>query len=230
MSSTVAQNAYLELKKEATENANRPYHGRGILVTRCDVCQLKVSHCICNDISPMDSSVEWILIYHRDEVFKPTNTGKLIAQQFPNHTHAFLWDRIDPNPELISLLNAPDRSCYLIFPAEPDSGRVIVNSISPLPTITTFVILDATWRQARRMFNRSQWLSHIPALNLSPDEAATYSTRQAAHKHYLSTAESASLALTACFANSEAATLLNTFTIFNQRYNAMKSNIEIDSK
>lgn len=220
-------NPFTQLYQQAKADASREYHGRGILVQRCSICQLKPSHCICHEVVESDCPVDFVLIFHRDEIFKPTNTGKLIAQQFPRNTHAFLWHRVTPPQALLDILRSPERDCYIVFPGEASDARAITSTIQKTSDKrTTLILLDATWRQSRRMFNASDWLKDIPCLKLNPESKAVYSTRSAAHDHYLSTAESAALALAACQSPDAAQTLFNTFALFDSRYAKMKQNID----
>lgn len=169
--------------------------------------------------------MDFVLIYHRDELFKPTNTGKLIADIFPNNTYAFLWQRVEPAIELIKLLTDPTRHCLVVFPADNDSGRSIVTQPAKVTDKRlTLILLDATWRQSRRMFNASRWLSDIPALKLNPKDKAKYSTRSAHQDDYLSTVESAVLALADCDHPDLAKPLYQHFAHFDQQYVAMKQN------
>ena len=219
-------NAYQQLLAHTRQESTRSYNGRGILIQRCLTCQLKNSHCICHLKSPVaQANVDFVLIYHRDELFKPTNTGKLIADIFPNNTYAFLWQRVDPPADLINLLTDPNRLCLVVFPADTASGRAIVTQ----PVINTnkrltLILLDATWRQSRRMFNASKWLTNIAALKLNPKDKAIYSTRSAHQDDYLSTVESTVLALTTCKQQTLATPLLQHFIHFDQQYVAMKQN------
>lgn len=222
-------NPFIQLYQQAKADASREYHGRGILVKRCPTCQLKQSHCICQLVVESDCGVEFVLIFHRDEIFKPTNTGKLIAQQFPQNTHAFLWNRVNPPQALLDILQSPQRDCYIVFPGDESDARTITSTVpQPSDKRITLILLDATWRQSRRMFNASAWLKNIPCLTLNPESKALYSTRNAAFDHYLSTAESAALALAACQAHEAAQTLFNTFALFDSRYSKMKQNINCE--
>ena len=218
-------NAFHRLKMQAEAESTKTYKARGILVKRCPKCQINPDFCICNLSPNLQSDVDFILIYHRDEIFKPSNTGRLIADTFPENTYAFCWDRKNPDISLISLLEEPGRDFYIVFPAEDSETRDVVETPKPSKNKTlTLILLDATWRQGRRMFNFSQWLKHIPALRLLPAESADYTGRKAHQEDYLSTAESAASALDVFERPDLSAPLLEYFRAFNQRYLAMRSN------
>lgn len=222
-------NAYQKLRQQVSQTSTRTYAARGILAVRCEACQLKASHCICAHKKAGISCADFVLILHRDELFKPTNSGRLIADCFPEHTHAFCWSRLEPDPALLALLNDPDRQCFIVFPAEATPSRQIHTQVQPTARRrTTFIMLDGTWKQARRMFNLSPWLAGIPALSINPSTRAAYVSREAAFDHYLSTAESAALALDAAGDCEASQRLFDWFTVFNQHYGAMRANMTVE--
>ncbi len=173
---------------------------------------------------------------HRDEVYKPTNTGRLIADTFPDQCHAFLWSRTEPDPKLIELLNDKQRQCFLVFPASDAEQREVVASPptrdSNKAPINTVVLLDGTWKQARKMYSQGQWMRHLPILDLSTALASSehdwgnYKVRQACESGQLATAEAAALALTANQEHVATEHLLRYFSVFNEHYLATRRNTQ----
>jgi len=215
------------MKQRALSVASRDYGGRGRLIQRCSECRLSNSLCLCEQIHAKPSSVDFLLLFHRDEIFKPTNTGKLIDDCFPEHTFCFEWSRTEPQPELLQLLNDPKRRFYILYPYDLEQPRELVNAIPVAENdqkIPTLVILDGTWRQSRRMFNSSRWLPNFPIFKLTPEQASTYATRGAAYQNYLSTAESVALALSESGLLEPGTHLQNLYAEFNHRYQQMKEN------
>jgi DTW domain-containing protein YfiP len=154
---------------------------------------------------------------HEDEVLKPTNTGRLVANIFPQATYVFQWARLAPAPELLSLLADPKRLNVLVFPAE--------EALQPIAALhqankggqrLTLYLLDGTWKQARGMFNRTPWLAGLPSVCL-PRAASDYALRKAAHEGCLSTAEAA-IALLDQLDSTAAVALRNYFQLFNRAY------------
>lgn len=221
----MSDNSFAQLKQKLTAESTRVYKARGIRVKRCPICQMSADNCLCNEHPYLQTNIEFILIFHRDEVFKPTNTGRLIADALPDNTHAFCYSRTEPCEALLKLLQAPDRECIIVFPANEILQRKPINEIKPVNNKKlTFILLDGTWRQGRRMFNSSRWLKEFSVLNLDPKDKTLYATRKAACDSYLSTVESAALALAKAGEENNAKLLFDYFTLFNQRYLQIKSN------
>lgn len=132
---------------------------------------------------------------HDIEPLKPSNTGWLIAD-IVSDTHAFTWQRTGVDPALLELLADPRYQPFVVFPgeyAEPErvvSGIEAVSGKRPL-----FILLDATWTEARKMFRKSPYLNHLPVLSLQADVLSRYRLRRSTRSEHLCTAEVAALCL-----------------------------------
>lgn len=211
-------NSFHRLRQERLAKATKPFNARGAQLIRCERCLLSVSHCICHLLKSGSCQVDWILLIHRDEVLKPTNTGRLIAELFPSQTHIFEWSRTEPPAGIEELISDPMRQVLLVFPCD--------NAISPrtlsLPATQsqlrlTLILLDGTWKQARKMFNKTPWLAGLRSISPSYQAAAQYALRKAAHANCLSTAEAAILLMEDLDPDS-AHVLSAVFNQFNQGY------------
>ena len=59
------------------------------------------------------------------------------------------------------------------------------------------ILLDATWRNARKMFNRSLTLQKLPRLGITPEKKSRYLIKRQPHDWCLSTIEAAHELMTA---------------------------------
>ncbi len=164
----------------------------------CRQCRLPERACICSLIPKADSSACFWLITHDKEFDKPTNTGKLIQAMMPD-TRLFNWSRTAPDEQLVSLLDDPAYQPVLLFPAE---YAVEVQSEKPCWSRqamdgrkVAFIIIDATWQQARKMYRQSPYLQNLDLLSLKPEEPSIYSLRRNRQSQHLCTAEVAAQAL-----------------------------------
>ncbi|GAL03801.1 hypothetical protein JCM19237_6695 [Photobacterium aphoticum] len=64
---------------------------------RCGFCMLRTHLCICANKPEIDSNAAFLLVMYDDEVLKPSNTGRLIADLFKD-TYAYIWSRTDLMP------------------------------------------------------------------------------------------------------------------------------------
>lgn len=218
---------YQRLREECLASATRPFLARGASVKRCQRCLLAKAACICPWRTEMRIGIDIILLMHRDEVFKPTNSGRLIADTFPANTYVFPWSRTQPPEALLSLLVEPERYPVVLFPPGQDyCGHV---HIGP-PKLTmrqklTLILLDGTWKQARKMFKTSRWLHNLPLVVLDEEREGRYAVRQAAAAGQLATAEAVAAFLQGCQEPSAAQLLADYFDVFNQHCLSTRSNI-----
>lgn len=220
-------NQYLRLRAERLAESTREFLARGKSVVRCEVCQLAQFACICPWRPRLSSRCEFVLIMHRNEVFKPTNTGRLIADVLPEQTHVFCWSRIEPPEGLLSLLGDSRRRCVLVFPAEtaktPSNPREIFSELPEDGKLTTFILLDGTWKQSGRMFHLSRWLDDVPCVQLPETVVRGYAVRKSHQDNYLSTAEAGGLCLQMAQESKVANALLDYFELFNIHYLATRA-------
>ncbi|MCF7484063.1 DTW domain-containing protein [Vibrio sp. J1-1] len=143
----------------------------------CPACGFQFN-CICS-LQPKLSSEHCImLLMHPNELARDTNTGKLLQQCKLNVKQA-IWDRKQPPSELIAHLE--DSSLYpvLLFPHEDALTLEQVEERSQLQSRKPlFIILDATWQEARKMINKSRWLEGIPLMGLTTQGDSHYQLRR----------------------------------------------------
>lgn len=221
----MSKNAFHLLRERCLAQATREFNARGKSVQRCEGCLLATYNCICAFRPVRSSRAEFVLVMHKNETFKPTNTGRLIADVFPAHTHAFRWTRTEPDAELIELLQDPRRQCLLVFPVDTSEANTKPRKLyTEVPTdkIPTFILLDGTWKQSGRMFHLSRWLDQVPCIALPEAGERGYAVRKSHQDDYLSTAEAAALCLQLVDEPENSETLLDYFQLFNEHYVATR--------
>ena len=187
------KNAVLTLRQQQLDAAKRPYKARGSKLNRCQTCLLSISLCICEQKEPADCGSAVCLLMYHNESFKPSNTGRLIADIVPDN-YAFRWDRVVPDPALLRLLTDPSYAPIIVFPAENVSKERIIERVNHVADKKPlYIFLDGTWREAKKMFNKSPYLDQLPVLSVTPSQLSEYRLRSAAHPHQLGTAEVACL-------------------------------------
>lgn len=214
-------NSVLALRQQQIAVARREYKARGSRLTRCDTCLLAQHMCICHSVSVAHEckSAVCLIMYH-NESFKPSNTGRLIADIVPDN-YAFRWDRTAPDPKLIELLKNTHYYPVIVFPVAEDMAeypRVISKVAPPNDKIPLYIFLDGTWREAKKMFRKSPYLDALPILSIAPESLSDYKLRVAAHDHQLGTAEVASVVFEENNELEAAQKLTNHFIDFRDAY------------
>lgn len=202
------------------------YNSRGWKVKRCEKCRIGVSHCICDLTPKVTSNAGFLLLMYDTEILKPSNTGKLIADVVPD-TFAFLWSRTEENKALLAIINDEKWQPFVVFPeqyAEP--GREIFNQ--KIETVDgkrpLFIMLDGSWREAKKMFRKSPYLNRFPVVSFSPELTdnnelvSRYQIRQALVSNQFATAEVAARVLDMAGEAVNANVLDLWFDVFNFQY------------
>jgi len=218
-----------QLYEHRLSQSTRPFLARGGSILRCKHCMLLPYLCICPMKKTVKTNSAFLLLMYDDEILKPSNTGRLIADLIPD-TFAYIWSRTAPHIELLHLLKDPQWQPIVVFPAEySQSERVLTpNTLQaekdrfpnkrPL-----FVLLDGTWSQAKKMFRKSPYLETFPVLSFSPEKLSQYLVRKATKDNQLATAEVASLVLD-CIGERQNSELLSLFfSTFKENYLLGKS-------
>lgn len=189
------QHAVARLRAERIARSSKPFVARGSRAERCPACRIQPDYCLCAWRPQVVGQAGMCLVMHDIEALKPSNTGWLIADVVAQ-THAFGWSRTDVDPALLALLADPQWQPYLVFPGEYAAPPRVVEQVSvesgkrPL-----FVLLDATWTEARKMFRKSPYLDALPVLSLRPEQLSRYRLRRSTRGEHLCTAEVAAMCL-----------------------------------
>jgi hypothetical protein len=189
------KNSVLALRAQQISESRREFNARGGKMDRCEQCLIAKHYCICEgaEYASCDAAV-CLLMYH-NESFKPSNTGRLIAEIVPDN-YAFRWDRTSPDPALLALLNNDKYQPFVIFPAEDVETDRVVTQVEPVAGKTPlFIFLDGTWREAKKMIRKSPYLDNLPVLSITAQKLSDYRLRVAPHAHQLGTAEVAIMVL-----------------------------------
>lgn len=226
MTTPAPPNKFQLLRARRLAEATREFLARGKSVARCERCQLAAFACICPWQPRLSSNCDFVLLMHRDEVFKPTNTGRLVADVLPDNTHAFCWDRTNPELELLALLQDPGRVCVIVFPEtaaqESKVARQVLKVLPQDERRITFILLDGTWKQSGRMFHLSRWLDNVALFALPESLVRGYAVRKSHQENYLATAEAAALCLQMHGDHGAAEGLTGYFQLFNLHYLATR--------
>lgn len=215
----------MALRLRELAKAQRVFKARGSKVKRCQLCLLPLTGCICTHRpAPLNGSAFCFIMY-RGEAYKPSNTGRLVADVVSDN-HAFVWDRTQPDPALLALLKDPQYCPIVVFPHEyaeeercislPQEANAKIRGKKVL-----FVMLDGTWREAKKMF-RSEYLAQFPVLGVQVDVKPQYQLRESVHSYQLCTAEVARLILLLGQEKEAANALGNYFEVFRRHYIAGK--------
>lgn len=199
--------AVSRLRAERLARSSKPFMARGgIKGERCPGCRLVPSHCLCG-LGLLQTTRAGVCLLMADiEPLKPSNTGWLVADVVAD-TFAFGWARTETDPALLALLADPQWQPYVVFPGEFVRPERVVHTVDMVDVAShakdgglpskrpLFILLDATWAEARKMFRKSPYLDALPVLSLHPAQISRYQLRRSRRDDHFCTSEVASLCL-----------------------------------
>lgn len=131
------------------------------------------------------------LLTHATELDKTSNTGQLVlsafAQQRAANCQRIIWQRKQPDAELLLRINAMPSA--LLYPAPNGQAPILLQEPRHTPLPEHIILLDATWQQARKMYNHSPYLHALAHIELKPDEPSQYRLRRNQQEYGLCTSE-----------------------------------------
>jgi DTW domain-containing protein YfiP len=208
----------MTLRAQELEKAVRPFHARGSKVVRCNACLLPTANCICDYKPEPGTNVAVLFLMYKGEYYKPTNTGRLIADVVADN-YAFLWKRTDLDASLLNIINDERYFPVVVFPHEyAQPSRCIHTPPVMQDKKLLFIFLDGTWREAKKMFVKSPYLHNLPVLGLGGELASDYLLRESTHAFQHCTAEVGINVLELAGEKAGARTLSHYFSIFRREY------------
>ena len=128
--------------------------------------------------------MKFILLTHYRETQKASNTGQLVQKHVAN-TQIIIWQRTQPDSSLLELISAGNTA--LLYPGGDDAHP----SFSRLADYENFILIDSTWQEARKIYNRSPYLKSLPCIQLPVNQSSSYTLRRNQLEGGLCTAECA---------------------------------------
>jgi len=221
-------NSVARLRTERLARSLKPFVARGSRIPRCADCRLAHSHCMCAWRPRVTAQAGVCLLMHDIEALKPSNTGWLIADVVADNS-AFGWSRVEVDERLLALLEDPQWQPYVVFPAEYAEPPRVVQAVEPASgKRPLFILLDATWTEARKMFRKSPYLDRFPVLSLTPEQQSRYRLRRSTRGEHLCTAEVAAMCLELAGDGPAAEALDAYLDVFSERYLGFKRQLPLD--
>lgn len=180
----------------------------------CLRCLLRLEICICDALPRVANRVEVLIVQHVTELRLTSNTGRLAALSLSN---ARILEYGGGEPF--------DGSLLLVEPAlllYSPSAKVPAPPLPPPAGVSKLVVLDGSFRQARRMYKRIHALRALPELSLPPPRVAPHRLRQPPHAAGMSTLEAIAHALALLEGDAAAAPLHALQAEFVQRMDTLR--------
>jgi len=186
---------------------------------QCWVCCRPQKICFCDDIVRIQTRSKIVVLSHPKESRRKTSTGRMLHHCLPNSE----WinnENPDESALFRNLVLNSNRNTVLLFPT---SLAVDITTLKSKPSFQLeslqVVVIDATWHQAKKMYQQSILLQNLPAVTFSCSETSNFKIRTQPKDVCLSSIESVYQVLLALdeYPASKLRTLLSPFDKMVQR-------------
>lgn len=159
----------------------------------CPGCGLHLNLCICSIIQILTLKTRVVLVVHRKELKRTTNTGQLALKSLAN-SEMRIRGELDKNPlKLADLLTANYRT-FLFFPSD-DAIELSTELVKSSPVPIQLIVPDGNWRQASKVFTRHPELGSIQKVKISTANNASLHLRTEHFPEGMATLQAIALAL-----------------------------------
>ncbi len=183
-------------------------------VVRCDGCALPPALCICAELPRIAVRTRVIVLAHRNEAPKSTNTGRFVARMLEG---AELRVRGARDPDAARPL--PPGHKVVLFPAPGARELRPEDASGPL----VLLVPDGSWSQARKAVRRDPALAGVDAVTLPRGLCSRYRLRRSPRDGGLCTLEAIAHALGVLEDPSVQARMLRVLDRFVERVLAVRS-------
>jgi DTW domain-containing protein YfiP len=153
---------------------------------RCAGCGLTPCLCLCAEVTALATRTSVLVLVHRVEVHKPTNTARLAARCLSQATLRMAGQ--EP-----AAMATPDVRRLVLFPAPEARTLREGEGLSGQPL--RLVVPDGTWTQARRISRRDPWAQNAELVCLPEGASTRYHLRRNVRPGGLCTFEAIARAL-----------------------------------
>lgn len=156
----------------------------------CSDCDFLKSRCLCDTLKNIPNNTHLIVLQHPSESKHPLNTVRIMKKSFKEMT-VMVGEDFSNDLKLNTLLCDTKNECALLYPGP--ASEVLDEKSNK--TITHLILIDGTWRKAKKIFLLSKNLQTLPAIKLNPEENSEYRIRKSPTEGALSTLEASVEAL-----------------------------------
>jgi DTW domain-containing protein YfiP len=139
----------------------------------CPRCAYPTKTCVCHAIEETQYQTRVVVLQHPDEVKHAKNTARLISLVIPE-TEVAVGESAEDFAELSGRF-ANDSAAVVLFPTTDSIALDISAGREPIDTL---IILDGTWRKARKMWLMNPWLHKLRVCHLRGTDQSAYSIRK----------------------------------------------------
>lgn len=153
--------------------------------SRCERCLRPARHCLCALIPLIPTRTQLLVIQHPSEHRHALNTARLLVEGVAG-AQLLITETLAADSPWHKLLADSDWQTEILFPG---AGIPRVGIAADMQRPRRLVLLDGTWRKARKLLYLNPLLQRLPKVALPEGLHSRYRLRKIPHAGALSTLE-----------------------------------------
>ncbi len=178
----------------------------------CNQCQRPINVCLCAHLVSLVAPCKVLILQHSSEQKQPLATVPIL-QMCLSPLEVLVGEDFTTHARVKSLLSQAN-NCRVLFPADNSRAWRVGEQAGSNEKVDTLIILDGTWRKAKKIWHLNPWLKQIPCVGLSHVPKSQYQIRSSSIEGGVSTLEAVIYACNYLKGNDE-------FSPLNKPFNAM---------
>lgn len=154
----------------------------------CYQCHRAKIACLCGRIEKQANLIKIIVLQHPEETANSKGSA-IIAEMGLQQYQRWAGEDFKHHTQLNKLLSEEAGKIALLYPAENSKLLDEQWKAREGKDISILVIIDGTWRKARKIWEINPQLHGLPTIRLPEDKKSAYRIRKAPQQGYLSTVE-----------------------------------------
>lgn len=175
--------------------------------SRCERCLRPAGQCLCALIPQIATTTRLLVIQHPSERRHALNTARFLVEGVVG-AQLLVAEKIDLNSVWYQMLSDPDWHTEVLFPG---AGHSLLSASVDIQRPRRLVLLDGTWRKARKLLYLNPVLQSLPKVALPEGLVSRYRLRKAPQPGSLSTLEAGVEALRRIDQSTDFSPLLRPF-------------------
>ena len=182
----------------------------------CEHCQRPLAVCICPYLVKLQAPCRLLILQHPSEQKQALATVPLL-QLCIEPLDVLVGEEFADHEQIQTLLKKPE-SCRVLFPSVESVEWDVSQAAKSSEQIETLIIIDGTWRKAKRIWHMNPWLSQLSSVYLSHVPKSEYLIRSSSVEGGVSTLEAV---MHGCHFLSDGGVGVNDFEALLKPFNAM---------
>ncbi len=160
----------------------------------CNRCQRPLKVCLCAHLVKLQAPFKVLILQHPSEQKQALATVPLL--QLCLSPLQVLVAETFSDSEVVQALVRNKQNCRVLFPSENSQAWELGECVAEpnLEAIETLIVLDGTWRKAKKMWHLNPWLHDFPCISLINVPDSQYQIRSSSVAGGVSTLEAIALA------------------------------------